>query len=140
MVTRSLSPTAAAPVDVCFVVLPQTLLLDLAGPAEAFRLANQALVRQGRAPLWRLRHVGPQPQVDSSVGLQLTGLEPLPEGFERPTWVFLLAVVWERVRRWAMALATTTASASAPQALWPSMVAPTSSPSTMALAVSSSPK
>jgi transcriptional regulator GlxA family with amidase domain len=77
-------------VDVCFVVLPQTLLLDLAGPAEAFRLANQALARQGRAPLWRLRHVGPQPQVDSSVGLQLTGLEPLPEGFERPTWVFLL--------------------------------------------------
>lgn len=90
MVTRSLSPTAAPPVDVCFVVLPQTLLLDLAGPAEAFRLANQALARQGRAPLWRLRHVGPQPQVDSSVGLQLTGLEPLPEGFERPTWVFLL--------------------------------------------------
>lgn len=90
MVTRSLSPAAPAPVDVCFVVLPQTLLLDLAGPAEAFRLANQALARQGRAPLWRLRHVGPQPQVDSSVGLQLTGLEPLPEGFERPTWVFLL--------------------------------------------------
>ncbi|HNB44179.1 MAG TPA: AraC family transcriptional regulator, partial [Burkholderiaceae bacterium] len=59
MDARGLTPTAAAPVDVCFVVLPETLLLDLAGPAEAFRLANQALARQGRAPLWRLRHVGP---------------------------------------------------------------------------------
>ncbi|HMY98556.1 MAG TPA: DJ-1/PfpI family protein [Burkholderiaceae bacterium] len=90
MDARGLTPTAAAPVDVCFVVLPETLLLDLAGPAEAFRLANQALARQGRAPLWRLRHVGPDAQVRSSVGLQLAGLEPLPERFERPTWVFLL--------------------------------------------------
>jgi len=88
--TRALTPNAAAPVDVCFVVLPETLLLDLAGPAEAFRLANQALARQGRAPLWRLRYVGPDAQVRSSVGLQLAGLEPLPERFERPTWVFLL--------------------------------------------------
>ena len=30
-------------IDVVFLVLPDTLLLDLAGPAEAFRLANQAL-------------------------------------------------------------------------------------------------
>lgn len=90
MVGRPLIPAAATPVDVCFVVLPETLLLDLAGPAEAFRLANQALARQGRAPLWRLRHVGPDAQVTSSVGLQLAGLEPLPEAFDRPTWVFLL--------------------------------------------------
>jgi transcriptional regulator GlxA family with amidase domain len=78
------------PVDVLFVVLPDTLLLDLAGPAEAFRLANQALQRQGKAPLWRLHHAGPQPEVTSSVGLQLAGLTPLPAALPRPTWVFLL--------------------------------------------------
>lgn len=90
MVAVALKPAAAAPVDVCFVVLPESLLLDLAGPAEAFRLANQALARQGRAPLWRLRHVGPQAQVRSSVGVQLAGIEPLPARFDRPSWVILL--------------------------------------------------
>ena len=48
-------------VDVLFVVLPDTLLLDLAGPAEACRLANQALRRSGRPEAFRLRFVGPQP-------------------------------------------------------------------------------
>lgn len=107
-----LSPSAARPVDVWFIVLPDTLLLDLAGPAEAFRIANQQLGYQGRAPLWRLRHAGPAPQASSSVGLTLSDLEPLPEHFERPSWVFLLgrpgeaaAVVraqppWLATRRW----------------------------------------
>jgi transcriptional regulator GlxA family with amidase domain len=36
--------------DVIFIVLPGTLLLDLAGPAEAFRLANQQLAKRGRPP------------------------------------------------------------------------------------------
>lgn len=85
-----LSPGAAAPVDVLFIVLPETLLLDLAGPAEAFRLANQQLRRQGRTPLWQLRYAGPQTEVDSSVGLQLAQIEPLPATLQRPTWVFLL--------------------------------------------------
>ena len=31
------------PVDVLFVVTPRALLLDLAGPAEALRLANRHL-------------------------------------------------------------------------------------------------
>lgn len=90
MHTGRLSPSPAAPVDVCFVVLPQTLLLDLAGPAEAFRLANQVLARQGRAPLWRLRFVGPQAQVVSSVGVQLAAIEPLPADLGPRSWVFLL--------------------------------------------------
>ncbi|MBK7613368.1 MAG: helix-turn-helix domain-containing protein [Burkholderiales bacterium] len=91
---RALNNAATAsgprPVDVLFVVLPDTLLLDLAGPAEAFRLANQALQRQGKPPLWRLRHVGPQAEVTSSVGLHLAGLEPLPATLPCPSWVFLL--------------------------------------------------
>lgn len=90
MVTRALTPTAAAPVEVLFVVLPETLLLDLAGPAEAFRLANQALARQGRAPLWRLHFVGPHSGVRSSVGVMLSELAPLPPSLDSPSWVFLL--------------------------------------------------
>lgn len=84
------APTSPPVVDVLFVVLPDTLLLDLAGPAEALRLANQALQRQGRPPLWRLRYVGPQGETCSSVGLQLAGLEPLPTTLPRPSWVMLL--------------------------------------------------
>lgn len=116
------SPTPS-PIDVWFIVLPDTLLLDLAGPAEAFRLANQRFENQGRAPPWRLRHAGPQAQVASSVGLSLAGLEPLPAAFERPSWVFLLGrpgsgadvlgaqPQWFAARRWlaevvAPALAT----------------------------------
>lgn len=79
-------------IDVVFLVLPDTLLLDLAGPAEAFRLANQALRRHGQPPAFRLRHIGPQPQTASSVGLTLSGLEPLPADFDpaQPTWLVLL--------------------------------------------------
>ncbi len=93
-------------VDVLYVVLPDTLLLDLAGPAEAFRLANQALQRRGRAPLFRQRYCGPLPAVTSSVGLTLTDLEPLPTAFVAPTWTVLLgrpgdtAQVLRRQRAW----------------------------------------
>ncbi|MBI3367427.1 MAG: helix-turn-helix domain-containing protein [Burkholderiales bacterium] len=83
-------PPLAGPVDVLFVVLPGTLLLDLAGPAEAFRLANQALRRRGRAEPFVLRFIGPQDQVRSSVGLTLAGLEPLPATLHLPSWTVLL--------------------------------------------------
>jgi len=77
-------------IDLLFIVLPDTLLLDLAGPAEAFRLANQALQRRGQAPLFRLRYVGPEATVTSSVGLALTGIAPLPTQLAAPSWVLLL--------------------------------------------------
>ncbi|MEY2654099.1 MAG: hypothetical protein RLZZ524_1127 [Pseudomonadota bacterium] len=93
-------------VDVLFIVLPDTLLLDLAGPAEAFRLANQNLAQRGRPPLFRLRHAGPLAQTSSSVGLQLCGIEPLPAALTGPTWIVLLgrpgeaAQVIRRQRPW----------------------------------------
>ncbi|HYE71349.1 MAG TPA: AraC family transcriptional regulator, partial [Aquabacterium sp.] len=80
----------ASPVDVLFIVLPDTLLLDLAGPAEAFRLANQALARRGREPLFRLRYAGPAAEVRSSVGLSLAAIEPLPTALTASTWTVLL--------------------------------------------------
>ena len=65
-------------IDVLFLVLPETLLLDLAGPAEAFRLANQQLAARGRPPAFALRYISAQPEASTSIGLQLAGLEPLP--------------------------------------------------------------
>ncbi len=38
------------PIHVCFVLLPGSLILDWAGPAEAFRIANQLLAASGEPP------------------------------------------------------------------------------------------
>ncbi|WP_024301840.1 GlxA family transcriptional regulator [Pseudogulbenkiania sp. MAI-1] len=59
--------------EVCFVLTPGFLLLDLAGPAEAFRIANQFGAE------FTLRHLGIGDSVTSSLGLPLGGIEPLPE-------------------------------------------------------------
>jgi transcriptional regulator GlxA family with amidase domain len=77
-------------VQVLFVVLPDSLLLDLAGPAEAFRLANQVLARRGQPAAFELRFIGPQASTPSSVGLTVAGLSPLPETLQTPSWVVLL--------------------------------------------------
>jgi transcriptional regulator GlxA family with amidase domain len=81
---------ARPPVDVLFVVLPDTLLLDLAGPAEAFRLANQQCARRGQPAAFRLHYIGPQPQAMSSVGLELASLGPLPDTLPTRAWVVLM--------------------------------------------------
>ena len=77
-------------IDVLFLVMPETLLLDLAGPAEAFRLANQQLVARGRPPAFALRYVGAQSEASTSIGLQLANLEPLPDALPPGAWVVLL--------------------------------------------------
>ena len=64
--------------DVFFVVLPKLVLLDLAGPAEAFRLAG------GISPdSYRLRFIGPRRNARAAIGLELTALEPLPTHLPR---------------------------------------------------------
>lgn len=77
-------------IDVLFVVASRSLLLDIAGPAEAFRLSNQHRLRQGVAARFRLRFTGVTSVVDSSVGLALSGLEPFPVSLPAPTWVVLV--------------------------------------------------
>ena len=77
-------------IDVLFLVLPETLLLDLVGPAEALRLANQQLAARGQPPAFRLRYIAAQPEVSTSIGLQLTQLEPLPDSLPPGAWVVLL--------------------------------------------------
>ena len=60
-------------IDVYFVVLPGMLLLDLAGAAEAFRIAGN------HGGNFVLHFVGPHHEVGSSVGLGINGLKPLPQ-------------------------------------------------------------
>lgn len=78
------------PIDALFVVTPHSLLLDIAGPAEAFRLANLNRAERGLPPRFRLRFTGPEPSAPSSVGLALADLEPFPETLAAPTWVMLV--------------------------------------------------
>jgi len=82
-------PAAAQLIDVLFVIVPHSLLLDIAGPAEAFRLANLHRERRGQAPRFRLRFAGPTAKPPTSVGLALADLEPLPERLTSPTWIVL---------------------------------------------------
>jgi len=77
-------------IDVLFVIVPHSLMLDIAGPAEAFRLANQHRGNQGLPPRFRLRFAAPNATQDSSVGLSLADLEPLPPELSAPTWVVVV--------------------------------------------------
>src|SRR3954466_7629717 len=82
--------TRAQLIDVLFVIVPHSLLLDIAGPAEAFRLANQHREVRGLPPRFRLAFAGPVTTLPTSVGLELGGLVPLPEQLNTPTWVVVV--------------------------------------------------
>jgi transcriptional regulator GlxA family with amidase domain len=84
-------------IEVLFVLLPQSVTLDWAGPAEAFRIANQSLARWGQPAAFKLRFVGPQVEVESSVGAQIARVEPLPLQLAAPTWVVLLGTPDEAI-------------------------------------------
>ena len=77
-------------IEILFLVMPETLLLDLAGPAEVFRLANQHLAARGRPPAFGLRFISAQTEASTSIGLQLANLEPLPTALPPGAWVVLL--------------------------------------------------
>ncbi len=77
-------------IDVLFVIVPHSLLLDIAGPAEAFRLANQHREARGLPPRFRPRFAGPVTSPSTSVGLALGDLVPLPDEFHAPTWVVVV--------------------------------------------------
>lgn len=79
-------------IHVLFALLPDSLALDWAGPAEALRIANQAVVATGLPERFVLRFCGPLADCTSSVGLKITGLEPLPDDFHTPTWVVLVGL------------------------------------------------
>lgn len=77
-------------IRVVFALLPCSLVLDWAGPAEALRIANQVLAARGLPPQFELHFAGFAPDAASSVGVQLTGLSALPEQLPSPTWIVLV--------------------------------------------------
>jgi transcriptional regulator GlxA family with amidase domain len=83
------------PIDVLFVLPRGSLILDWAGPAEAFRMANTEFAK----PAFRLRFVAPQATSTSSVGVLISGLEPLPERVAAPAWVCVVGKVGTERRR-----------------------------------------
>ena len=76
-------------IEILFLLTPHSLLLDIAGPAEAFRLANLHRETGGLPPRFRLRFAGPSADAVTSVGLSISGLEPLPTRLTSPTWVII---------------------------------------------------
>lgn len=85
------------PIHVYFALLPGSLVLDWAGPAEALRIANQVLVNQGQPERFVQHFVNPTPQSKTSVGALLTGLEPLPATLPTPAWVVLVGLAGPRI-------------------------------------------
>ncbi|WP_313061694.1 GlxA family transcriptional regulator [Agrobacterium cavarae] len=68
-----------------FVVLPpQTLLLDVAGPLEVLRYANE----QQKKIRFDCHYIAAQPNQMTTIGLGLCGLEPLPD--ELPAHAMIL--------------------------------------------------
>ena len=62
-------------IPVYVVVPPRTLLLDVAGPIEVLRWANHVQ----EAVRFEVSYIGPATNVVSSIGLQLTKIEPMPD-------------------------------------------------------------
>ncbi|WP_448650340.1 GlxA family transcriptional regulator [Pseudomonas fluorescens] len=75
-------------VPVLFVLLPNVLMLDLAGPAEVLRLAAQ--VDDSTAIDFDLQYVSPVASLQTSIGLPLAGLAPLPPALAPGTLVVLV--------------------------------------------------
>ncbi len=92
------------PIEVCFVLLPHSLTLDWAGPAEVLRATNAVLQGLGQPARFVLRFVGPVAAPPTSVGVSLAGLEPLPRWPQPPapsqpvTWVVLVGEPGDRLQ------------------------------------------
>ena len=84
-------PVAPHRIPVYVVLPPRTLLLDIAGPLEALRRANvvQEQVR------FDVGYFGPTRSVTTSIGLDLTGMAPLPRTVPEEAMVVVAGNVGE---------------------------------------------
>ncbi|CAN7300243.1 helix-turn-helix domain-containing protein [Variovorax sp. LjRoot290] len=79
-------------IRVVFVLLPHSLVLDWAGPAEALRIANQQLRASGQPERFKIEFASPDPAAIGSVGVTLAGLSPLPAQWDGPAWIVLVGL------------------------------------------------
>lgn len=84
--------TSGPPIRVAFALLPNSLVLDWAGPAEALRIANQLLRASGQPARFVVDFVSPTPSSVGSVGVTLSGLAPLPTAWDGPAWIVLVGL------------------------------------------------
>lgn len=85
-------------IRVVFLLLDSGLVLDWAGPAEALRIANRCLAAAGRPERFRIEFAGPAPTTLGSVGVQMSGIAPLPTHWtDEPTWIVLLGQTGQTV-------------------------------------------
>jgi transcriptional regulator GlxA family with amidase domain len=72
-------------IEVYVVIPPRLLLLDVAGPLEVVRWANhvQTAVR------FEVHYVGPSSSLQTSIGLTLTKIDPMPDKLPREALVVL---------------------------------------------------
>jgi transcriptional regulator GlxA family with amidase domain len=82
---RSSTPDETRRIPVYVVVPPRLLLLDIAGPLEVLRQAN----RVQDAVRFEVVYVGPQATLQTSIGIKLSGIEPLPKELREGAWVVL---------------------------------------------------
>jgi transcriptional regulator GlxA family with amidase domain len=87
-----MDPQHQPPIRVVFVLLPGSLVLDWAGPAEALRIANQRLQASGHPERFAIEFASPRPTSIASVGVALAGLSPLPTQWSGPAWVVLVGL------------------------------------------------
>jgi transcriptional regulator GlxA family with amidase domain len=92
-------PIPRQPVEVWFVLPTGSLILDWAGPAEAFRMASNETASLLPGGAFRMRFCAPQPESRSSVGALLAGLEPLPAQVAAPAWIVLVGKTGPDLRR-----------------------------------------
>jgi transcriptional regulator GlxA family with amidase domain len=72
-------------IPVFVVVPPRLLLLDIAGPLEVLRQAN----RVQDSMRFEVVYVGPQATLQTSIGVTLSAIEPLPKELPTGSWIVL---------------------------------------------------
>jgi transcriptional regulator GlxA family with amidase domain len=78
-------------IPVYVVIPPRVLLLDIAGPLEVLRRANQIQ----STICFDVHYVAPSASLRTSIGITVSGIEPLPDEMPDPSWIVLTGDVDE---------------------------------------------
>lgn len=80
-----LDPAKVRRIPVFVIVPPRLLLLDIAGPLEVLRQAN----RLQNSVRFEVHYIGPTSSLQTSIGITLAEIEPLPQELPPQAWVVL---------------------------------------------------
>ncbi|MBJ7536235.1 GlxA family transcriptional regulator [Marinomonas transparens] len=85
-------------IHVYFLMLPNSVLLDTIGPAEAFEYANRfcAEAESEEVGKFELHFIGPEAKVPNTLGLNIQA-DPLPNHLPKNSWVISTGLAGERI-------------------------------------------